>query len=908
MGPLLTRSRPAARSRRHWLRRPRDCARATVTSSTSTLPPATSRPRRTSARGPEAESASCVTPRTASRRSACSASTTAASRRRCARASSSIIVDDASDGLGVTEAVIDWRPIPHSRNQHQLRFGAFYPSFSLENGDRGWQSPFTYSYSAINTWLGEEIRPIGAEWSLRRRFEGFRSNHELRAFAAGFYGNDPAGTLLFWRGWSLHDRQSRLGDELDDSAAAVHDEPAAAVAVRETDHRPGGYAGLEWRYAQRALVQVARYDNRADPYSFSDGQWGWGTDFNHLAVQVSLPAELGLIVQWMDGATEWLTAALPNGTRMPMSEYVHDEFESQFVMLTRRLGAKQRLALRYDTFSIERPAAVPVLYSDHGHAWTLSYRIEPTQRFSGGIEWLRIDSSRDLWPMYYATPHAANRRPAPAAVLLPPRRPARASRVSANRLGRRRGCVSPAGRGTSSNSSRRRCGGGGAPIEEPDWRRDRRRAEPCPFPEAVRMPNQRTRAQRRASRVVGIGASAGGIDALRHVLRRGSPRSRRRLRRRRALGARLRERARRDPRAQHEDERRRSSRPSAARAQAELRLRDRAGSQARDHADDDRRGFFQRFARAASGHRCVLPLARRKPRRRVRDRVFRAAAPTARSARAPSRKPAASCSCRTRTKRRTKRCRAPSSRPRLPTSSLPSPSSRRGSSSSYATGVVLAPLIREPRDESAESDEAAAAAHLRSRARTHGPRLHALQAADDPAAARAAHAAQSSRRLRALSRVAAREPPGDPGAVRRPADLRDDIFPRPGGVGSAAHARRRAARRARAGRRADPRLGAGLRDGRRGLYARDPVPRGDQPARHRLRARDLRLRRRSRRAGDGARRRVSARRSRPTSRRRGSRAISAPRATTTASRTRSATPSFSPSTACCATRRSRSCI
>ena len=59
--------------------------------------------------------------------------------------------------------------------------------------------------------------------------------------------------------------------------------------------------------------------------------------------------------------------------------------------------------MRYDTFSMERPAAVPVLYSDDGHAWTLSYRIEAAERFSGGIEWLRIDSSRDLWPLYYNT-------------------------------------------------------------------------------------------------------------------------------------------------------------------------------------------------------------------------------------------------------------------------------------------------------------------------------------------------------------------------------------------------------------------------------------------------------------------------------------------------------------------------
>ena len=81
-----------------------------------------------------------------------------------------------------------------------------------------------------------------------------------------------------------------------------------------------------------------------------------------------------------------------------------DEFESSFVLLTRTLGAMQRIALRYDTFAYERPGTNPEFHADDGNAWTLSYRIEPTQRFSGGIEWLRIDSRRDLLPMFYATP------------------------------------------------------------------------------------------------------------------------------------------------------------------------------------------------------------------------------------------------------------------------------------------------------------------------------------------------------------------------------------------------------------------------------------------------------------------------------------------------------------------------
>jgi len=321
-------------------------------------------------------------------------------------------VDDGSSGVDLTEAYIDWRPIPSSPNQHQVRFGAFYPPFSLENGDSGWQSPFTYSYSAINTWLGEEIRPVGAEWSLRRRFEKLGNAQEIRAFAAGFYGNDPAGTLLFWRGWSLHDRQSRLHDHFDipdmptfSSGVVTGTRPQTLKPFVDTDHEPGAYAGVEWRYARRALVQLARYDNRADPYSFADGQWGWRTDFNHVAVQVGLPAEIGLVAQWMRGTTDWLSGASQAGTLSPFVRFVQDEFESQFVLLTRRLGDKHRLALRYDTFSINRLNASPPVTSDDGDAWTLSYRLAPSNaRFSGGVEWLRIESHRDLWPMFYSVP------------------------------------------------------------------------------------------------------------------------------------------------------------------------------------------------------------------------------------------------------------------------------------------------------------------------------------------------------------------------------------------------------------------------------------------------------------------------------------------------------------------------
>jgi hypothetical protein len=327
-------------------------------------------------------------------------------------------LDDASSGLDLTEAYLDWRPIPTSGNQHQLRIGAFYPPLSLENGEVGWHSPFSYSYSAVNTWLGEEIRPIGAEWSVRRRLGFPGSAHELRAFAAGFYGNDPAGTLLFWRGWSLHDRQTRLDDRLpmppmpswNSTGAIVGYTEQSVRPFEEIDHEPGAYAGVEWRYARRVLVQLAHYDNRADPTAFRDGQWGWGTAFTHLGVQASLPFELGLVAQWLDGETYWIAGARANGTLSPVAELVEDAFSAKFLLLTRVVRGAHRFAVRYDRFETRREEAAPALRSDAGHAWTLSYRYQHSARLSGGFEWLQIHSHRDLWQAFYFTSPRATER------------------------------------------------------------------------------------------------------------------------------------------------------------------------------------------------------------------------------------------------------------------------------------------------------------------------------------------------------------------------------------------------------------------------------------------------------------------------------------------------------------------
>jgi len=65
-------------------------------------------------------------------------------------------------GLDVIETYFAWRPAPAGSWQWSIKAGAFLPELSLENTDLGWTSPYTITPSAINSWIGEELRTIGS--------------------------------------------------------------------------------------------------------------------------------------------------------------------------------------------------------------------------------------------------------------------------------------------------------------------------------------------------------------------------------------------------------------------------------------------------------------------------------------------------------------------------------------------------------------------------------------------------------------------------------------------------------------------------------------------------------------------------------------------------------------------------
>lgn len=313
---------------------------------------------------------------------------------------------DDNNTAGLTEAYVEWRPLPSSPMRHRFRFGAFYPAVSFENPALAWDSPYSNSFSAMNAWLGEEIRPIGLEWNISRRLGAAASPHEISASTALFYGNDTAGTLLFWRGWSVHDRQTRLNERLPlptlvfplPGDAPAIEVPRTLDPMAEIDHEPGISITGEWRYARRAQLALGFWDNRADATRFRDGQWAWGTRFWHLSAQFTLPGDVGLIAQRMRGDTDWLIQVTPTGQLTPQSQLATDEFDTSYLLVSKTIGERHRLTLRRDYFDIWRPGELEV---DKGYATAIGWRYAPGDRLNLQVEWLEIESRRDLWPAFY---------------------------------------------------------------------------------------------------------------------------------------------------------------------------------------------------------------------------------------------------------------------------------------------------------------------------------------------------------------------------------------------------------------------------------------------------------------------------------------------------------------------------
>jgi hypothetical protein len=315
------------------------------------------------------------------------------------RLDASAWADDDRNPVDLTEAYLQFRPYPFAGYRFRLRAGAFFAPMSLENRAAGWESPYTLSYSAINTWLGEELRTIGLEGQLD--WLGTRTGHGFDlAVTGGLFGwNDPAGTVIATRGFALSDRQTTLFGRVGASKSS----PLLPIELfHEIDHRPGYYAGVEARYFDRVVIRALHYDNRADPAAFDSAidKFAWETHFNSLGVRAESANGWTGIVQWLDGETYI----------EPGDTYIGWPFRARFALVSRQMG-HHRLSMRYDSFAVESESADGG-GAQHGHAWTAAYVFEPDThwpdvKWKVTLEWLRVTSDAANRALDLGTPRVA---------------------------------------------------------------------------------------------------------------------------------------------------------------------------------------------------------------------------------------------------------------------------------------------------------------------------------------------------------------------------------------------------------------------------------------------------------------------------------------------------------------------
>jgi hypothetical protein len=249
---------------------------------------------------------------------------------------------------GTPEAYVEAR-LPAGKSLVKARAGAFFLPTSRENVDALWENAYTISSSALNSWFGEELRPIGLDVAWVRG----------GAVIGGtvFRGNDTFGALPLAPGWSIHDRWILLGQRVQ------ADEDVYASVSAESDGRLGWSARAGWS-SQTLSVLFTHVDNRGEGIEVDDLD-NWKTRFDVVGFDFkrgdwAVAGEMG----W--GPTEVFYTGGSSTS----------DLRASYLLLSRRLR-NGRLTVRFDEFSNG---------DEDGQALTLAAFWTPVPSVALGIE------------------------------------------------------------------------------------------------------------------------------------------------------------------------------------------------------------------------------------------------------------------------------------------------------------------------------------------------------------------------------------------------------------------------------------------------------------------------------------------------------------------------------------------
>jgi hypothetical protein len=292
---------------------------------------------------------------------------------------------------GLGEAYLSFKPLRGRKAGISARAGLMWPPVSLEHEGADWHVRDSITPSAINSWIGEEVRPLAAEATLAAAL----GPHSLRATVAAMAANDTSGTLLTFRGWALHDTTTLAFHHQPlpplEPPVAYYQAPFTTPLLdihRGFARRPGYYAKLAWQPPAPVRLDLFRYDNRADPEDVNaDLEWGWRTRFNNVGMSAELGSSTGLKAQALQGTTRM---GFTDGGR----RWVNNRFRSAFVLLTHGFGPVG-MALRAEAFGTRnRGSDVGSSYDESGWSAMLAAKRE-WGPFGGLLELLHVSSRRE---------------------------------------------------------------------------------------------------------------------------------------------------------------------------------------------------------------------------------------------------------------------------------------------------------------------------------------------------------------------------------------------------------------------------------------------------------------------------------------------------------------------------------
>ena len=274
--------------------------------------------------------------------------------------------------------------MPQSAWRSNLKIGAFYPPISLEHRASGWTNPYTISSSALNTWVGEELRTIGV--GVRARASGHRERRTL-----GFR-RARRRVRLERSGWRDARLPRLLAERPADAAVRSHRHVAHSAAASSACCSPRSMIGpaTMWapsasRHRPRAARAALRQSRRPAVFKASIQRLRLGHPLRLVGLRDD--GRSGESPSSRSGCRACTDAGPDPLLQLELRDGIPAGGAGVRAASPRRRATFRRLR------SCSSPLPGSTAVDEDGHAWTLGWTWKLREHLELIAEWLQIDST-----------------------------------------------------------------------------------------------------------------------------------------------------------------------------------------------------------------------------------------------------------------------------------------------------------------------------------------------------------------------------------------------------------------------------------------------------------------------------------------------------------------------------------